>query len=110
MPRFLYRIRPTRLAMLTDGPTGREADIVDRHFAYLEALVAEGKALMAGRTLTAGESTFGIALLTVPGESEARALMAGDPAVAEGVMTAELFPFRAAPWPKTGPGAADGEH
>ena len=61
MPQFLYRIRPTRLGMLTDGPTEREAQIVGEHFAYLRALTEHAAVLMAGRTLTADEHTFGIA-------------------------------------------------
>lgn len=103
MPQFLYRIQPTRLGMITDGPTDQEADVVGRHFAYLEDLVAKGRVLMAGRTLNQDETCFGIVVLVADSELEASALMQGDPAVAEGVMTAELFPYRVALWSPKGP-------
>ncbi len=103
MPQFLYRIRPTRLGMLTDGPTEREAQIVGEHFAYLRALTEHAAVLMAGRTLTADEHTFGIAVLVAATTTEAEAIMNNDPAVKHGVMRAELFPYCVALWSKSGP-------
>lgn len=38
----------------------------------------------------------GIVILEVESEEEARALMQSDPAVADGIMTAELFPYSVA--------------
>src|SRR5882672_12017314 len=35
---YLYKIQPTRLEMLTQGPTPAEAEIISRHFAYLQQL------------------------------------------------------------------------
>jgi hypothetical protein len=35
MPQFLYRIQPTRPAMLTEGLTPREDEIISQHFAYV---------------------------------------------------------------------------
>jgi uncharacterized protein len=103
MPQFLYRIQPTRLGMLTDGPTEREAQIIGEHFAYLSRLTDEGTVLMAGRTLTADEHTFGIAVLVAATTAAASAIMSNDPAVKQGVMRAELFPYRVALWSKAGP-------
>jgi len=53
---------------------------------------------MAGRTLTADNQTRGYVVLQAPDEKSARDMMQGDPAVEEGVMTAELFPFKVALW------------
>ena len=103
MPQFLYRLQPTRLGMLTDGPTEQEAHVVGEHFAYLNRLTEEGTVLMAGRTLNADENTFGIAVLVAATAEEVEALMRNDPAVKHGVMRAELFPFRIALWSKAGP-------
>ena len=103
MPQFLYRLQPTRLGMLTDGPTEQEAHVVGEHFAYLSRLTDEGTVLMAGRTLNADERTFGIAVLVAATTEEAEALMRNDPAVKHGVMRAELFPYRIALWSKRGP-------
>jgi uncharacterized protein YciI len=103
MQHFLYRIQPTRLGMLTEGPTDREARIVGEHFSYLERLVAKGTVLMAGRTLNADESTFGIVVFLAESEAQARELVRNDPAVENGLMRAELFPYRVALWSRTGP-------
>jgi uncharacterized protein YciI len=89
--------------MLTEGPTPRETEVVARHFAYLQELLAEGVLLMAGRTLNADERTFGIAIVLAPDEATAAQVMRRDPAVAEGVMRAELFPYRVALWSRVGP-------
>ena len=109
MPQFLYRIEPVRLGMLTDGPTAHEASILDQHFRYLEALVARGIVLMAGRTLNADEHAFGIVVLVAASAVEAAGILRDDPAVAHGIMKGELFPYRVALWSAAGPtGAAEG--
>jgi uncharacterized protein YciI len=98
MPQFLYRLEPTRPGMLADRPTEREARVVGEHFAYLKELTERGVVLMAGRTLTADESTFGIVVLVAATEADAESVMNDDPAVKHGVMRARLFPFRIALW------------
>jgi uncharacterized protein YciI len=94
---FLYVIRPTRPAMLVDGLDARENAIVGEHFEWLQRQQARGVVRMAGRT-DEGERTFGIVLLEVPTQEDARSLMLEDPAVAQGVMHAELHPFSVALW------------
>ncbi len=96
MNEYLYRIQPTRHAMLTDGPTPAEAELIGQHFAYLEGLTQQGVVVLAGRTLTTDKSTFGIVIFRAASDKAARAVMAADPAVAGGVMRARLFPFRVA--------------
>lgn len=100
---WLYRLRPTRPDMLAAGPTEDEQRIVGAHFERLQALAADGVVQLAGRTLTDDETTFGVVILTAPDEATARLLMASDPAVAGGVMSAELFPFRIAVWSAPAP-------
>ncbi len=89
--------------MLTEGPTEFEAKVIGEHVAHLEKLVEGGTALMAGRTLNADESTFGIVVLVAESEAQAAELVREDPAVKHGVMRAELFPYRVALWSKIGP-------
>jgi uncharacterized protein YciI len=96
MPEYLYRIQPTRLEMLTDGPTPEEAARVSEHFAYLKRLAEEGVVVLAGRTLSADEDNFGIVIFRAADESAARRIMEEDPAVRGGVMRATLFPYRIA--------------
>ena len=95
---FLYRLTPTRAAMLSDAPTDREAETVARHFAYLEDLTRAGVVHLAGRTDTADAETFGIVVFSAKDEKEARERMLADPAVRDGVMNAVLYPFRVALW------------
>ena len=96
MTQYLYRIQPTRPAMLTDGPTPAEAEIVSQHFNYLRELADQGVVLLAWRTLNTDESSFGIVIFLAASEDDANAIMQADPAVQQGVMRAELFPYRIA--------------
>lgn len=93
---FIYVLKVTRLEQLTEGPTEQEEAVVAEHFAYLKDLSQRGIALLVGRTQTADTETFGLVVLQVPSEEEARQLMADDPSVKHGVMTAKLYPFRIA--------------
>jgi uncharacterized protein len=104
---YLYCLKPVRLGILIQGPTEDEAAIIGDHFAYLERLTSQGDVLMAGRTLTADENTFGIVVCVAHSDEAATELMQTDPAVSRGLMTAELFPFRIALWSTKGsPGGA----
>ena len=93
---YLYRIQPTRREMLTEGPTIDEEQVIDAHFEFLQKLTGQGIVLLAGRTLNNDPSSFGIIILQAESEKAARQLMLSDPAVSNGVMRAELFPFRIA--------------
>ena len=93
---YIYILRPTRRDMLATGATEREKQVVGEHFRYLRGLCDLGTVALAGRTMTEDERVFGVCIFRAADDTAARALMAGDPAVAQGVMTAELFPFRIA--------------
>ncbi len=93
---YLYRIQPTRLEMLMQGPTPAEAEIISRHFAYLQQLTEQGVVVLAGRTLNTDERSFGIVIMRADSEEAARDVMEHDPAVAHQVMRAELYPYRIA--------------
>ncbi len=93
---YLYRIQPQRVEMLSEGPRPEEEAAIERHARYLQSLVDEGRVLLAGRTLVTDETSFGLVILRAASEEEARRIMREDPAVAEGVMHSELFPFRVA--------------
>jgi uncharacterized protein YciI len=87
---YLYLIRPVRPGWI-DGLTPEEETILEAHFQYLEGKLQEGVLLLAGPCL---DRAFGIVLLRAGSLSEAEAIMRQDPAVAGGVMTAEMHPFR----------------
>lgn len=95
-PQFLLIYRPTRPGMLTHGPSDDERRAIADHFAYLLDLHRRGDLVLAGRTLDDGPATIGVAVLHADAIEAARAVVAADPVIARGVMTAEVRPFRVA--------------
>lgn len=93
---YLYRLRPIRAAMITEGATDSERRIIRSHVAHLQRLADEGVVLLAGRTQTGAEDTFGLVIFKADSEDAARRIMESDPAIAGGVMSAELFPYAVA--------------
>ena len=93
MEEFVYFLRPAR-ATFPAGATPEEIARVDDHFEYLKRALAAGRLVLAGRTMTS--SPRGIVVFEAASEDDARAFMAGDPAVGAGVFIAELDPFRVA--------------
>lgn len=96
MPQYLYKLGVTRPAMLTEGPTDHETQIVSAHFERLKALTEQGVVILAGRTQTTGPDGMGIVIFNAADDDAARAIMESDPAVEGGVMHATLFPYRVA--------------
>ena len=89
---YIYLIRPRRpRAGFIDSMTAEEAETMDRHFAYLQALRAENKLVLAGPCL---DGAFGVVILRAASDESARALMANDPAVRAGIMQADLHQFK----------------
>ncbi len=83
---------------LHDDTAWTDADkkAASAHFAQLKAATAEGKVILAGRTLESGDKTFGLVIFEATDEPTARAFMNSDPAVVGKVMTAELHPYHVA--------------
>jgi len=73
--------------------TAEDKAAVDRHLANFKAAVQSGQLILVGRTREPGDKTFGIAIFEAADEAAARKFMEADPAIAAGVMTAELHPF-----------------
>lgn len=93
MLQFLYLVRPTRVGMVTEGPTSEEMQILGAHAAYLDKLAGEGTVLLGGRTQNADATTLGLVIFFAESEAAAQAIMEGDPAVRGGIMRAELYPY-----------------
>ena len=96
MNQWIYVLKVTRLEMLIEGATSEEDAIVSQHFAYLKDLTEKGVMILMGRTQTADESTFGIAIYEAEDEEAARTILKNDPAVVGGVMRATLYPYKVA--------------
>lgn len=93
MEQFAYVITLSRPEAWSE-PNEFEAGKVGEHFRYLSEALAAGRLVLAARAMVPGG--FGIVIFEAPDEAAARAFMAADPAVAAGVMRAELYPFRVA--------------
>jgi uncharacterized protein YciI len=91
---FLYQLKLIPSLLNEDKWTEKEHAIVQHHFEVLQKLQLEGKLILAGRTLNT--DPIGIVILEVDNEEEAIELMNNDPAVKEGIMEANLFPYRVA--------------
>ncbi|TQR17481.1 YciI family protein [Psychrobacillus soli] len=95
---FLYQLKLIPSLLDQSSRTDKENSIVQHHFEVLQNLQEEGKLLLAGRTLNM--DPMGIVILEVDTEEEAVELMNNDPAVKEGIMEAQLFPYRVALYKK----------
>ncbi len=93
---FLYKVKPTHPEMLITGATDHEAKLITQHFNYLQILLDKCILVLAGRTQNTDESSFGIVIFRAVSKMEAEKIMQRDPAVKQGVMHAELFPYKVA--------------
>ncbi len=93
---YLYVLRPIPRLQDEKSWTGRENEIVSRHFVALQEMLARGNLILAGRTLPLDSRTMGLVVFEAADDDEARRMMESDPAVIDGIMTAELFPYRVA--------------
>lgn len=93
---YIYMLKLIPRLLDEQNWTEKENEIVQDHFNKLKSLMEEDKVVLAGRTLNDDESTFGIVILQTKSEAEAREIMENDPAVKEGIMKAELYPYRVA--------------
>lgn len=93
---FLIVLRLTPTYHDLKNWTDKENRIVGEHFKKLQDLQKAGKLILAGRTTVEESRTMGLIVFEAASEEEARAVMVADPAVSNGIMTAELFPYAVA--------------
>ena len=87
---FLCFKRPGR-KNFASNMTDEEAEVMSIHFAYMKQLLADGVLIVAGPVIT-GE--FGLSIIEAESLETAREFVYNDPAVARGIMTPEIYPFR----------------
>jgi uncharacterized protein YciI len=87
---FIHAPRADFAATMTD----EERAVWGVHFERLQRLLAEGTLILAGPTL--GPVNTGICVIEADDEEVARRIMEEDPAIASGIATGELRPFRVA--------------
>jgi uncharacterized protein YndB with AHSA1/START domain/uncharacterized protein YciI len=88
---FIVQLHGTRDGW-PNNTTPDEKRIMHDHFVYLQNLMYEGKMLLAGPCL---DPVYGLVVLKVADEAEARRLMDNEPSVVNGVHTYTLHPFTA---------------
>jgi len=93
---FIYVLRLVPRLHADSAWTKEDNAVLERHFARFQQAAKSGQLILAGRTSEPGDKTFGIAIFEGPDEDAARKFMEEDPAVAGGLMTAELHPFAVA--------------
>jgi len=86
---FFAQLKGTRAGWPNDM-TADEERIMGEHFAYLQQLTAKQKVIAAGPVF---DPVFGLVILQVTSEAEARELMEREPSVAQGVHTYTLAPM-----------------
>ncbi|MCR8849503.1 YciI family protein [Rossellomorea sp. SC111] len=93
---FIYVLKLIPRLYQEENWTAGDEEIVKRHFERLKEWTDNGTVILAGRTLNEEEKAFGIVVFEADDEEQAKAFMKEDPTVTEGIMTAELFPYRVA--------------
>jgi uncharacterized protein YciI len=91
MSEWVYLIHPPREDFAATM-TAAEEEAWDRHWKRIKRLYDEGVMVLVGPTL--GRVNTGICIFEAPDEAAARAIMEGDPAIAEGFARGELRPMR----------------
>jgi uncharacterized protein YciI len=93
---FIYVLRLVPRLHADSAWTKEDNTVLARHFTRFQEATKSGQLILAGRTSEPGDKTFGIAIFEAADEDAARKFMQEDPAVAGGLMTAELHPFAVA--------------
>ena len=90
---FVYVLHLVPRLYADNAWTDADKQAVAGHLTRFKEAIKSGQLILAGRTNEPGDKTFGIAIFTAQDEESARKFMQEDPAVAAGIMTAELHPF-----------------
>lgn len=96
MKQFIYILKLIPRLLKEANWTDTDNAVVGRHFAHLQSILAEGKLILAGKTEGLDDHTFGIVIFEAEDYDSAQKQMRLDPAIQEGIMTAELFPYSVA--------------
>ena len=89
---YFFKLIPPRPTFPHDI-TDEEKRLMEEHSRYFEEQFAAGIILLYG-PVTAPDGAFGLAVLEVEGEVEARRFGEGDPSVKGGLNRFELYPMR----------------
>ena len=88
---FCGRLNPTR-ENWPNEMTEKEEKIMKDHFVYLQKLLKEKKLIMAGPVFS--NPVYGLIILQVDSQAEAREILEKDPSVISGLLTYDVSPMR----------------
>ena len=95
MSQFIYILQLKPHFRQSENWTDETNAILGQHWNYLVGLHQKGQITLVGRTNVdiSNEENRGIAIFEAADLEEAIAIMNADPCVAQGVMTAQVYPF-----------------
>ncbi|XXM74073.1 YciI family protein [Lysinibacillus sphaericus] len=93
---FIYVLKLIPHLFKEENWTAEDENIITDHFERLKTFRDRGTVILAGRTLNEEEHAFGIVVFKAEDEDEAEEFMREDPALKNGIMTGELYPYRVA--------------
>jgi len=97
---YFFKLIPPRPTFKEDM-TEEERRLMDEHGRYFQEHFASGRVLLFGPVIASG-GAFGLGILEVDSEQEAREFGEGDPSVRAGMNKFEIHPMRvSAARPKT---------
>ena len=99
---YIYVLRPVSRLMNEKSWTTADNLALARHLRYLKDLLKDERLLLAGRTADINEKTFGIVIFEAKTKEEAYSVMMEDPALIEGIMEGEVYPYKVALMSGTG--------
>jgi uncharacterized protein YciI len=88
---YFFKLIPPRITFPQDI-TEEERRLMDEHSRYFHEHFAAGRLLLFGPVMATG-GAFGLAVLEVDNEAEAREFGEGDPSVRAGLNRFEFFPM-----------------
>jgi uncharacterized protein YciI len=90
---YLARLQLTRPVLNASAFTTEETAILSQHVRWLRHQAEEGGLILAGRTSNEDEQSLSIVIFNAASQEDANKLLNSDPAIEQGVIHAELFPF-----------------
>jgi uncharacterized protein YciI len=93
---YVYVLKLVERLWVVDAWTKQDNAIVDQHFTYLKALLANRQLILAGKTGGNDEATFGLVIFEALDDEEAQRIMENDPSVKQGIMRATLSSYHVA--------------
>jgi uncharacterized protein YciI len=91
---YYFKLIPPRPSFAQDL-NDAEQSLMDKHGAYFQQQFDAGKVLLYGPVM-ASDGTFGVGILEVADEAEARQFGENDPSVRAGMNRFEIYPMRVA--------------